>query len=274
MAYGAHGNGVVSTLVKASGTQGTSPGLSLPPFNRSFRVPGLLPNIGPGLKGLAALAAVALWGISAAVGAPITPNGSFGFIPFGPTTAKTSSGWEIGPNSTVITVAAAELVNTTTAGASYLGIPDTIGIATYSAVALGQTTFNVPTLNVLTTLGTPLTLSVTNAASDVETFTFYDVTATSSGNGTLNLSWLGDLTSDSLGVFTEPVAANLTAAFAASSASSVGNVSFAVDISANSLSQTQDSGLPEPAALPIVVVGLIGLWAVRRRAAARGAIAR
>ena len=209
---------------------------------------------------LAALAVAALCGsIQTAYATLQSPNGSFGFIPLGTTTATTSGGWDIGPNTTAVKIPSVEFINTTTTGGVYLAQPDNLEVPVANLATLNFTTFSIPTLNVSTTLAAPLVISVTNSVSDVLQFTFSTVTATSSGNGSLNLSWLGDLTSDSLGAFASGTA-SLSAAFTATNATAVGNASFSLA----SPPASDPVPTPEPATIAILGAGLIGLGVIRR----------
>ena len=212
------------------------------------------------LKVAAALIATALCGTQTAHATAQTPNGSFGFVPLGNTIATTSSGWEIGPNTETITIPSLELVNTSTNGTVYLGNPDNIDVPITSYATLSYSTISVPTLNVTTSLTTPLTVKVTNSASDALDFSFSSIFATSSGNGSLDLYWLGDLTSDAADAFA-PGTASLSAAFTAGNRSASNNVSFSLAIPP----APDPFSLPEPATLAVLSSGVIGLSFVRQR---------
>ncbi len=207
-----------------------------------------------------ALAALVVLGTPSANAVPVGSNGSFGIVPLGTVTATSSSGWEVGPNTTVVTIPSSELVNTTTNAGTYLGNPDNIQVPLGNFATLNYLTFNIPALNTVSTLGTPLTVTIANAASDVMTFTFTSVIATSSGDGALNLYWAGDLTGDTLGAFIEPSAASFSAAFTASNATAVGNVSFSL-----ATPPAAPPPIPEPASIALLGVGTLTLGISRRR---------
>jgi hypothetical protein len=214
-----------------------------------------------------------LGGLQEAKANLISPNGSFGFVPFGRTTATTASGWKIGPNTTSVTVAKSEVVNTSTDGDSYMAGPDTLAVGQGSGVVLSSYTFSVPTLNTTSALSTPLSLTVTNDNNDMLTFTFSSLQATSSGNGALNLYWLGSFTSDSNNAYSTDSSAKLSAAFTESAPNAVVNVSFSLEdppasptltLSGSSTSLS-DAPIPEPATLATLGSSLIAIWALRWR---------
>jgi hypothetical protein len=203
----------------------------------------------------------------------IGPNGSFGFVPFGRTTAMTAGAWKIGPNTTSVTVARSEVVNTSTNGDNYMTGPDTLEVSQGSGVVLSSYTFNMPTLNTTSALSTPLTLTVTNDNNDILMFTFSSLQATSSGNGALNLYWLGSFTSDSDHAYSTDSYAKLSAAFTESALNAIVNVSFSLeDPPASSLltwngssTSLSDESIPEPATSVTLGSSLIAIWGLRRR---------
>jgi len=148
------------------------------------------------------------------------------------------------------------------------GEPDDLvipGFPAFTFVTLGSTTINISARDVAIALGGPVTVSATNSANDALTFAFYDVTARSSGEGVLSLSWLGDLTSDSPGAFAGPSVASMSDAFTQSSANSLIDVSFSVDIPLiqpfppKSITTRENTATPEPASLSVLAVGALGL---------------
>jgi hypothetical protein len=132
-------------------------------------------------------------------------------------------------------------------------------------------------LNTTSALSTPLTLTVTNDNNDILMFTFSSLQATSSGNGALNLYWLGSFTSDSDHAYSTDSYAKLSAAFTESALNAIVNVSFSLEDppasslltwngSSTSLSEQLDSDMG--AAPAQALLGSVSNRFTNRRAAA------
>lgn len=190
-----------------------------------------------------------------------TPNGSFGFVPFGTVSATSTGAWKIGPQTTSVTIPNLEMVNTSTQGGIYLSASDNLSVSTAASVSLSYMTFVIGALNTTTALTTNLVVYVINSLGDILTFTFDHLLATSSGNGNLSLYWTGNFTGDSQNAYMAPNTASMSASFTATQATAVGNASFSA-----ATPPSPPPSVPEPGSMAFVALSLIGLGLLRLRA--------